>query len=86
MYIYHETSAGAQDSDFTQVYKRALKRVKLRHLPAANHLIRVTFLDVSVYSPDPNTSPAFDLVPLEQAQKFLVASFLDPQNPENQVT
>ena len=53
--------------------------------PAANHLGRVSRrpAQVSVYSPDLNTSPAFDLMPLEQAQKSPVASFLDPQSPQN---
>lgn len=36
----------------------------------------------SVYSPDLNTSPAFDLMPLDQAQRSPVAaSFKEPRNP-----
>lgn len=36
----------------------------------------------SVFSPDLNTSPAFDLMPLEQAQKSPAgASFSEPKNP-----
>ena len=38
----------------------------------------------SIFSPDLNTSPAFDLMPLEQAQRSPVsASYSEPKNPWN---
>ena len=65
-----------------------VKDININHLsrgggPQVNKPVPRPPAQVSVYSPDLNTSPAFDLMPLEQAQKSPVASFLDPQNPQN---